>query len=76
MSRFCTYHKLTLEFLSSFFYDPNHGMRFNKGLTTFRLFGYTYRFNHHEMDDLSGFPSGPDVFTKAQEDRLMNNALD
>lgn len=74
--RFCAYHKLTLEFLSSFLYDPNRGMEFNRGLTTFRLFGYTYRFNHHEMDDLLGFPSGHEVFTEAQDDRLMDNELD
>lgn len=29
--KFSTHHKLTLEFLSSFFYDPNQGMGLNRG---------------------------------------------
>lgn len=73
--RYCTYHKLTLEFLSSFFYDLNRGTRFNRGLRTFRMFEYTCRFNQREMTDLLGFPSDPDVFTKAQEDKIMDNEL-
>lgn len=74
--RYYTYHKLTLEFLSSFFYDSNNGIWFNRGLTTFRLFGYTYNFNHREMVDLLGFHSGPGVFIEAQEDRIIENELD
>lgn len=51
-------------------------MGFNRGLTAFRLFIYTYHFNHREMDDLLGLLSGPGIFIKAQEDRLMDNELD
>lgn len=34
--RYYMYHKLTLEFLRSFYYDSNRGIGFNRGLTTFR----------------------------------------
>lgn len=71
-----TCHKLTLEFLKSFLYDPNQGRGFNRGRVSFRSFGYTYNFNHREMDDLLGLPNGPDVFTITQEDASMTRELD
>jgi hypothetical protein len=37
------YRNLTLEFLSSFKYNPTHGTSIHKGYVTFRLFGNTYR---------------------------------
>lgn len=37
--RYSQYHRLTLDFLSSPYYDPNKGIGFGRGLTTFRLFG-------------------------------------
>ena len=45
--KFSTYHNLTLEFLSSLYYDPTRGFGFGRGLATFRLFGNKYRFTHH-----------------------------
>lgn len=75
-NKFSTYHKLTLEFLSFFFYDHNQWMGFNRGRVSFRLFGYTYHFNHREMTDLLGFPNGPDVFIMAQEDTFTARELD
>ena len=74
--RFSTCHKLTLEFLSSFLYDPNQGRGFNRGRVSFRLFGYTYNFNHREMADLLGFPNGFDIFKIAQEDASITHKLD
>lgn len=73
--RYNTYYRLTLKFISSFFYDPNRGLGFNRGLNTFRLFGNNYRFTHLEIANLLGFPSGPDVFTEAQEDVFMELEL-
>lgn len=35
--RFSSYCRLTLEFLSSLVYLPNHGFGFNRGLITFRM---------------------------------------
>jgi hypothetical protein len=40
-----TYRNLTLEFLSSFKYDPDYGYSIHKGLARFRLFGIPYRFS-------------------------------
>lgn len=74
--KFAIYHKLTLEFISSFFYDPNQGMGFNRGRVSSRLFGQTYYFNHREMAYLLGFPNVPDIFTMAQEDTFMACELD
>ena len=47
--RFSSYRRLTLEFLSSLVYLPNHGIGFNKGLITFRMFDIEYRYNHREI---------------------------
>lgn len=74
--RFSSYRSLTLEFLSSLSYDPTRGIRFNKGLIIFRLFGIDYRYNHHELAKLLGFPNDPDVFTIRQEEVLMELQLD
>lgn len=74
--RFRSYCILTLEFLSSLSYDPTRGIGFNKGLITFRLFGIDYRYNHHELAELLGFPNGPDIFTIRQEEVLMELQLD
>lgn len=74
--RYNTYSWITLKFLSSFFYDPNRGLRFNRGLATFRLSGTNYHFTHLEMANLLGFPSGLDVFIEAQADVFMELELD
>ena len=42
--RFSSYHRLTLEFLSSLDFLPNHGLGFNRGLTIFRMFGIEYQY--------------------------------
>lgn len=70
--RFSPYHRLTLEFMSSLYYDHNRGFGFGRGLATFRLFGNKYHFNHHEMTNLLGFPNGPDAFTIAPEDAFTD----
>ena len=74
--RFSTYHNLTLEFLSSLYYDPTRGFGFGRGLATFILFGNKYRFMHHEFADLLGFPNEPDVVTKTPEDAFTQLDLD
>jgi hypothetical protein len=47
-----TYRNLTLEFLSSFDYDPYSGP---DGYAVFRLFGIEYSFSQKELGDLLGF---------------------
>ncbi|XP_050901105.1 uncharacterized protein LOC127107822 [Lathyrus oleraceus] len=74
--KFSSITRLTLEFLSSLVYLPNHGMGFNKGLITFRLFDKDYRYTYREMAELLGCPNGPDTFTITQEDILVDNKLD
>ena len=74
--KFSTYHNLTLEFLSSLYYDSTRGFGFGRGLATFRLFGNKYRFTHHEFTELLGFPNGPDAVTKTPEDAFMQLDLD
>lgn len=73
--RFSSYRRLTLEFLSSLVYLPNHGFGFNRGLITFRMFGIEYRYNYREMTELLGCPNGPDVFTVTQEELLTDLEL-
>ena len=70
-----TYHKLTLEFLSSLTYGPNLGMWLNRGRASFRLFGFTYQRTTRKISDLLGFPNGLDAFTVAQEDLFMDTEL-
>src|SRR4051812_16320524 len=43
--KFCTFRKLTLEFLSSLTYLPNCGQGLRKGIILFRLFGMEYQFS-------------------------------
>ena len=47
--RFSSYRKLTLELLSSLIFFPDHGLGFNRGLTTFRMFGIKYSYNNREL---------------------------
>ncbi|KAI5411807.1 hypothetical protein KIW84_056759 [Lathyrus oleraceus] len=74
--KFSSYSRLTLEFLSSLVYLPDHGMRFNKGLITFKLFDNDYRYTHREIVELLGCPNGSDTFTITQEDMLIDLELD
>lgn len=73
--RFSSYFRLTLEFLSSLIYLPNHGFGLNRGLITFRMFGIEYLYNHKEMAELIGCPNGPDVFTVTHEELLTDLEL-
>lgn len=73
---FIPYRRVTLEFLISLYYDPNRGFGFGRGLATFRLFGTNFRFTHHEMASLLGFPNGPDAFTITPDDAFTNLDLD
>jgi hypothetical protein len=75
LSSFPTYRNLTLEFLSSFNYDPDYGQSIHKGLARFRLFGILYRFSHQGIAELMSAPSSPDAVTKIQEDEFMNHEL-
>ena len=52
-----TYRNLTLEFLSSFEFEPYNGQ---DGYLTFRLFGIEYYFTQREFGDLLGFQTTPD----------------
>ena len=66
--KFSSYRRLTLEFLSSLVYKPDHGLGFNRGLVIFRLFDIEYTFTHREMAKLLGFPQNLDAFTVIQEE--------
>lgn len=74
--RFVTYRELTLEFLSSLVYNPEHGYILNKGLISFRMFGIDFTYNRRDLADLLGFPSGPFVFTTRQEELIDDIDLD
>lgn len=69
-----TYHNPTLEFLSSFLYQPHLGLGKNRDLSTFSIFGQDYRLNHRELAMLLGFQHEPHVFTKVPD--LMQAELD
>ena len=60
-----TYKNLTLEFLISFDYRPNLGLRPTRGIVSFRLFGRNYRLNQGELDRLLAFQYDPHVYSKA-----------
>lgn len=70
--RYSQYCRLTLELLSSLYYDPNKGVGFGRGLSTFRVFGSKYRFTHCEMDELLGFPNGPNAYTISPDDAFTD----
>ena len=53
-----TYKNLTLEFLSSFDFEPYVGQ---DGYIIFRLFGTEYSFTQKEFGDLLGFQTTPDA---------------
>ena len=74
--RFVTYRELTLEFLSSLVYNPEHGYGLNKGLISFRLFSMDFTYNRRDLADLLGFPCGPFVFTTRQEELIDDIDLD
>ena len=74
-SRFVTYRKLTLEFLSSLVHIPKCGFGTRKGFIAFKLFGIEFAYTHKELADLLGFPSGPFAFTTTQAE-LMDFELD
>ncbi|KAI5405408.1 hypothetical protein KIW84_052261 [Lathyrus oleraceus] len=73
--RFCSYRRLTLEFLSSLVYFPSHGIGFKRGLITFRMSDIEYLYNHRELAKLLGCPNGPDPFTITQEELLTDLEL-
>ncbi|KAK2402875.1 hypothetical protein QL285_052361 [Trifolium repens] len=70
------YRNLTLEFLSSFKYNPTCGTSIHKGHVTFRLFGNTYRLTTRAIAEFLGVPHGPDAFTEVQDDLYMESALE
>ncbi|CAJ2670172.1 hypothetical protein L195_g018629 [Trifolium pratense] len=69
------YRNLTLEFLSSFKYDPIYGKHLRRGLVSFRLFGNTYTYNHRDIAEFLGVPSGLDAITRVQNDSFMEGEL-
>ncbi|PNX57379.1 hypothetical protein L195_g058665, partial [Trifolium pratense] len=70
-----TYRNLTLEFLSSFKYDPDYGYSIHKGLARFRFFGIPYCFSNQGLAELMSAPSSRDAVTQIQEDEFMNYEL-
>ena len=50
--KFSSYHRLTLEFLSSLVYKSDHGLGFNRGLIRFKLFGIEYTFTDRDFASL------------------------
>ena len=74
-TRFATYRELTFEFLSSLVHLPEHGKGTRKGFISFRLFGINFVYNHKDLADLLGFPSGPFAFSTTQVE-LMDIELD
>jgi hypothetical protein len=74
--RFVTYRELTLEFLISLVYIPEHGYGLNKGLISFRLFSMDFTYTRRDLADLLGFPSGPFIFNTRQEDLIDDIDLD
>ena len=65
-----TYRNLTLEFLSSFSYEPYVDQ---VGRTTFRLFGTEYAFTSKEFGDLLGFQTTPDAIPELPMGYFMNS---
>lgn len=59
-----TYENVTLEFLSSFPYQPHLGLGKIRGLATFRIFGLDYRLNHRKLVVFLGFQYGPHVILR------------
>lgn len=68
-----TYRNLTLEFLSSFHYDPWAGP---DGLAVFRLFGIDYSFSHKEFGDLLGFQTTPDAIPDTPMGYFMSREVE
>lgn len=75
LTRLPTYRNLTLEFLSSFKYDPDYGYSIHKGLVRFRIFVIPYRFSHQGLAELMSAPFSRDAVTQIQEDEFMNYEL-
>ena len=59
--KYQVYKRLTLEFLSSFYYNPNVGLGHHIGVINFRLFGVRYSYTEREITRLLGFLFGPNV---------------
>ncbi|KAI5402747.1 hypothetical protein KIW84_050377 [Lathyrus oleraceus] len=74
--QFVTYRRLTLEFLSSLIYLPNHGKGINRGFIQFRMFNMEYQYNIREFTSLLGFPTSFDTFTMNQEDLFEYRELE
>jgi hypothetical protein len=74
--QFVTYRRLTLEFLSSLIYLPNHGKGINRGFIQFRMFNMEYQYNIREFTNLLGFPTSFDTFTMNQEDLFEYRELE
>ena len=58
-----TYRNLTLEFLSSFEFEPYNGQ---DRYLTFRLFGIEYCFTQREFGDLLGFQTNLMLYLRYQ----------
>lgn len=71
-----TYRHLTLEFISSFTYEPYIGRGFKIGRINFRLFGNEYTFNHKDFTNLLGFHYGLDDMTELPVGDFMQDELD
>jgi hypothetical protein len=68
-----TYRNLTLEFLSSFAYDPYSGP---DGHVVFRLFGTEYSFSQKEFGDLLGFQTTPDAILETSMGDFLSREVE
>ena len=68
-----TYRNLTLEFLSSFEFEPYNGQ---DGYLTFRLFGIEYCFTQREFGDLLGFQTTPDAIPELPVGYFMTRDIE
>lgn len=71
-----TYMNLTLEFLSSFHFQPHIGLGQNRGSTIFILFGREYRFTSRELARLLAFQYDPHAYSEVPDDAHMQGRLD
>lgn len=71
-----TYKILTLEFLSSYRYNPNVGIDYVHGFATFRLFGKEYRLTHNEFAKLLAFYYDPQAYIEVPVGNDMKWELD
>lgn len=76
MHKHPTYKNLTLEFLSSYEYNPSVGIDRVQGFATFRLFGKEYQLTHDELAKLLAFQCGTQAYAEVPVGDDMQWELD